>query len=1138
MILIFPKLESLRLALTSGAIPPEVSRTPALLATDPQGKLVVQPVRDLSRAVRAGLRRLGVEIADAAPCELTEKVYCWPQLLPLSRSDSGNTRSDQQPVLFDLSADRFGPLAAEMLRLGNDRQSFRASQSTEGDDVRVLLRVIGPPYYSLLHALEAENGRESVAYVECAPRVWVRHGYQHPLARHFKPSPGKVLLMDPPRRWTFLHDGPFHDLYEVLDFELPDAPSGWQCRELGSRLQVPLRLQPGGGKDPATLWVLRENPLEQIDDLVRDVDDRLLGRLAFAVGRCEDREIVILRVRPSRQPPPILVVNGIGYASYLKLPNLFLPCGMRLHPPLRRDAVRKLLAEDAGVVTWLHPHGDGRFTPESLPDAAFRPLSDWVDYILDRERQPLEQWIQSSLFDFEPFICEDRPARPARKATSSDRPRESKRLAAERARRAIAQEAAPPPIVQPPAADQELPPLAMPVEPNELRERLNELEERFRAVDGPIDAPPRQSLWPELAEINAALGSNDAIACWLHALWNADQPSGAFAGRWLEMEAALAQHHAEGRSVLARSPVHLLPDRTGKVSEESLDSLLVVEDPTSAEVRILAALVYASTARPSAAVTGRLNAIRHFLETHAALLPVRAAWLAWTAIATLAGGDLLTLARARDRLLERLYQHGLRPEQELPGFLRFGGQTLSQRHRSIVPWLMDLRTAAGDCCERMDKSRLVQKDRSMTPACLDLIFAFGLARLGEDEATRLQERAADQLAKGEPFHQFLLKAYSYRIRQAQEGKPLAGPLPEALLEYLAFDISQRPPYDRLRQYSRIIEPHQRVRWDQDYLAVTDDLDRGLAELPRIVSRKSLVTRCRQLLAEQAREPANRTRVLQAVLEQAPRLGEDFAATLLPQAVACYDGLPAAAEEKAVLQRAGLLDKTLLVAAHFDRTEDVQALIARFQKLLRSAGRGTARSALLSMAEPYLRGLRKLGMRAEIELLLRQMEELLLTDRRPEQLQASEFAQVYEMLIALLHLAAGWYSFGRDEEAARLVNVARAVLLSGPLTPGTLPIQRANLACAYASTLGHAPLEFAQQRLLELFQKLESVATSWHTTPGYCALQLKLVESVVLAVVSEDFTQGAEMRRWLDDEEFLIRKRIHHDLRAWSAHMES
>jgi len=67
--------------------------------------------------------------------------------------------------------------------------------------------------------------------------------------------------------------------------------------------------------------------------------------------------------------------------------------------------------------------------------------------------------------------------------------------------------------------------------------------------------------------------------------------------------------------------------------------------------------------------------------------------------------------------------------------------------------------------------------------------------------------------------------------------------------------------------------------------------------------------------------------------------------------------------------------------------------------------------------------------------------------------------------------------------------------------------------------------------------LESVATSWHTTPGYCALQMKLVEAIVLAVVSEQFTQGPELRRRLDDEEYLIRKRIHEDLRAMMAQCE-
>jgi hypothetical protein len=37
--------------------------------------------------------------------------------------------------------------------------------------------------------------------------------------------------------------------------------------------------------------------------------------------------------------------------------------------------------------------------------------------------------------------------------------------------------------------------------------------------------------------------------------------------------------------------------------------------------------------------------------------------------------------------------------------------------------------------------------------------------------------------------------------------------------------------------------------------------------------------------------------------------------------------------------------------------------------------------------------------------------------------------------------------------------------------------------------------------------------------------------VVLAVVSEDFALGTTARRWLDDEEFLIRRRVHVDVHA-------
>lgn len=1141
MVLVFPDFEVLRIALTTGAVPASISRTAAVAGLGADGRLCVEPSARLPRASLAELRRLGVDCMRTSDVALHEPVCCWPQLLPLRRGETATARPEQTPVLFDLPAEQLGAVATEILRLGNDRQSFRVLAATDGKAERVLLRVVGPPYYTLLRALENGATAQPVAYVECAPRVWVQFGYRHALGEHFKPSAGKLLFMQPPRRWMFLDEGPFRDIYDVLDFTLPDVATNWRTSELPSRLPVPLRMAHAGGVEAAELWVLRDDPIGQLDDLVRSADDHLLARLAFAVGTMADRTIVVLRVRPSKLPPPVLVLNAVSCRPYLKLPNLFLPCGSRLHPPLRRDAVRRRLADDPSVITWLQPSGDGGFTLESLPDQAFRPLAEWVEYVLDHERQPLEQWMQSTLFDFESFVCnDDAPAKP-KKPPTPERRRPAAPEPPPSRKEPIRQRPTPDePKVESTSDAEEALGFVAPSKTNETRQRLDALEAHFLAVAGPLDAPERQALWPELAELNTALGSEDAIVCLLHALWSDAPPARQWAGRWLRAEASLARHHAEARAGLAREPAALTVDRKGEISPADLDRLLAVADPTTAEVRALAAALWWVLSRPSppAAVIERLNVARQFLETHERLLPLRAAWLACTSAAKLAGGDVLALARARDRLLERLYQNGLRPEQELPSFLRFGGQTISHRYRAIRPWLTDLRELAGRCCQRMDNGRLIPTDRSQTPACLDLIFAFGLARLGETEAaTRLQDRAAQQLGPGEAFHQFLLRAYGYRIRQTRDGKPSTGPLPDELLAYIAAKAtSERLPYDRLRQTSRIVEPHQRVRWDQDYLAGTDPLAKALAGLPRILSRKELAVECRRLLHENAAPPPTRAHVLEAILEQAPRLGTEFAAGVLRQAVPAYDAMPPPQNDKTLAARAELLEKALYVAAHFDDAEQVQALVVRFQKLLHAPAEAAAPQALVALAGQSLRGLRKLGLRQEIELLLRQLEDVLLRGKKPEAVTPADVDG--KALRPLLHLAAGWYYFGRDRDAEPIVDLARGVLLSGPLATGQHPKERAELACAYATTLGHAPLEFAQKRWAELFHKLESVATSWHTTPGYCALQVELVESVVLAVVSDDFTQGTEMRRWLDDDEYLIRKRIHADVRAMMARTDA
>ena len=309
---------------------------------------------------------------------------------------------------------------------------------------------------------------------------------------------------------------------------------------LAEQVRVSPTLRSGGSPDGAELWVLRDNAVAELNRFVQNADDQLLQRLNFAVGSAGEQTTIVLRIRQSKLPPPVLVLPAIGYKPYLKLPNLFLPVGTRLHPPIRRDVVRKLLAEDPDHVVWLHPEGNaGGFRPESLPEGSFRPLWDWVDYILDREQHALAAWMQAATFDFEGFICDDeqtqRPKKPGEGKEVGTRRKDNRADVETPAGSAI--EFVKHVHAAATGEEEEFSSLAA-VEPSELQRRLRALEERFLAVEGDLDIAERVTLWPELAEVNAALGNHeDAGICWQNALWQQDSLPVDWCWRWFRTEA-------------------------------------------------------------------------------------------------------------------------------------------------------------------------------------------------------------------------------------------------------------------------------------------------------------------------------------------------------------------------------------------------------------------------------------------------------------------------------------------------------------------------------------------------------------------------------------------------------------------------
>src|SRR3954451_18510597 len=150
MILKFPDLNTLRLALLNGAIPANVAGAGAVAGFDGDTCLV-ETSASLSTANKSELKKIGVQVASArtqwpSSLEKTE-VSSWAEILPLERDRAQTDRLEQTPVLFDVAdGEELARLVIEVLRLGNDRQGFRwLENKDDGESTRALLRVVGPP---------------------------------------------------------------------------------------------------------------------------------------------------------------------------------------------------------------------------------------------------------------------------------------------------------------------------------------------------------------------------------------------------------------------------------------------------------------------------------------------------------------------------------------------------------------------------------------------------------------------------------------------------------------------------------------------------------------------------------------------------------------------------------------------------------------------------------------------------------------------------------------------------------------------------------------------------------------------------------------------------------------------------------
>lgn len=1155
MILLFPDIDTLRLALTSGLVPADVSLAPAAVSFDDQGKVYLEPTVNLPKAAEKNLARIGVKGSKKHAADEPGDVTCWPQVLPVTRDSAAPTISNQAPVLFELErAEDLPTLVTEMLRLGNDRQSFRWFADA-ADNKRVLLRVIGPPYYTLLRALDkSSSGTAGTvrAYLERAPRVWVEVGSAQALAPQLRVADKQLLLIRAPREWLYLDDVPFQDVYDMMQFKLPASPVGWTEAKTPKKMTVPLKLAASTTTDAAELWVLRDNAVEQLDAIVRDSDEKLLQRLMFAVATdAKGTRTVVLRVRPSKLTPPVLTLdNALPFKPYWKLPNLFLPVGKRLHPTLRRDAVRKLLADDADQVVWLFPDGESAFTPESVPDAAFRSLEDWVDYIIEAEQQPLAAWIEATRFDFDAFICKDAGGTKPKpdKPDKEPKERDDDRKGAGGAGGKIAGKAKPA-AAKPNAQADYLPPVEEVKKPNEWELRAKELEARFTALEGPLDAPERQALWPELAAAySGAKKPMDAAVCWLDALWDADPLPAAWLAGWARSE---------------------LPEAGNTIKADEFDKLLNhhgagLEDSR----RVVAAFLWLAAQQPVQPwLLNRLPAVQKYMETHDGALPVRAVWLVGYRLAQLSGADVLGLARVRDRLLKRLLDQGLQAQHDLPSFLRFQGMKDSDRMRVVRDKAAELHTTVRKWLE--DSAAAQKNDHLRTNhPLIDLLFSFAVAKLGEeanakkllDDARKVMEGPipsggnpqAEQAVTAAVVRNFLFKAFKFRVDQVLAGKPHTGQMAPEVVDALE-DIAKKGgsgpvnnPYklakyvvDRMREQSRIMEPQEKPDPYADWTKHGDAMKKELAELHTIRDPNKLADRIRKLYKDgvtgkQLKEV--QFYVLHEGLPLAARVNEAFTVELLTHVPAALQGGTGAATESPDLpkKQGELLERALFLAGHFNRDDIVKKLVDDFTTLVHSKPEETRYKLINVVARQCLRNLKKLGLTNEIDRFLTKLHSEVLRGASSAELRKKYAAKPESwsaVLQTLLNLAGGWLHLGLTERAKPILDDARNELLSANAL-NLVPKDYTELARAYVTALGQGNADECLTRMIELFRKMSpaKITNTWTTAQYYSRFHLNLVEDVILAIVSDDSALGSSGRKWLDDDEYLVRRRIHADMK--------
>jgi hypothetical protein len=907
------------------------------------------------------------------------------------------------------------------------------------------------------------------AYYEPAAGVWVRDGWQHPLPQSLFVPAGQVAFVDPPASWRLVPMPAFLNTADTFPLSVR-PPLAVVVTDRIPQIVVPVRLKKHNADVPDALWAF-DGSTDQLTDLFNTTAESILSRFMYAVLKSEG--VTRVWAMPNgRGKGPVLPEPFLGFVPHPLLAGVFLPIGATLSPSPRADRLAELLQVGARQLVCVESRA-GLPVVHRIPLTAFRPLAELVTYTAPACRA-VSAWTASdsrlTLAEVRLADAVEPPVPMVSLAVPTPPIPVSGSWLTRLADRLLGGRPEKPKKVD--KADQKSSRVITPV----VR-HTPDRDARRRHLEQQVIDQPTASAWAALAAETAKPA--DAALCWVNALWDRDPPPAPWLAEWVRAE------------------------RRGKPGPRLAAAL-------AAEVG------FSPDPHPDAA---RLPELLRVLDARDDELPVRAVWLARLAAARAVGGDPLALARVRDRLLARLAADGPSLDLDAPAFLRFHGTLDGDRFRAARDWLMHAREPIHKWLHKLSSGlRLgwagLDPDPRPTAAYADLMLAWGLSRLGErtksDELTAHAERvltAAGGHGVDPAVHAALFARFVDRIRDAQHGRarPLAPPSPAV------HDPEGLYAITKLADRCRTLAPHAAgnpyAGHDLAPLIGTDAIGHRLDRLSRQPSEEAVAG----LLADTAADPTAATlpRVVLVAVELPvtfPHRTAERLMLLLPAAVAL---LPEAvrvafdphADPRAYAQR--LTNRLVLAACRLATRHDLNGGFGGFVRSLLdavAAGDGVIKTAIAAHLPELFAALRKLG----------------LTDLAGELAGATADQPV------------GWFVMGRDDTGWALLDAARERLFVTGIPDDR---DRTTAAFGYVAALTHAPPRLALGRLEELFQRLDRVTTAGATARYFALTPLELIDRAVSAVVTDEFNLGPAVRRWLDDDEFVTRRRIARDLDA-------